>query len=80
MNTITVKIPEDLDAELAAMAESRRTTKSEVVREALIAALRQSSVQEKPSAYNAMKGACGIVKDGPPDLSTNKKHLREYGK
>ena len=76
MNTITVKIPEDLEVRLAAEAESRHTTKSEVVR----AALRRSSGKGKRSAYAAMKGGCGLVKEGPPDLSTNKKHLREYGK
>ena len=80
MNTITVKIPEDLDAKLEVEADSRRVSKSEVVREALIAALDRSSTREAPSAYNAMKGACGIVDDGPTDLSTNKKHLRGYGK
>jgi Arc/MetJ-type ribon-helix-helix transcriptional regulator len=80
MNTITVKIPEDLEVRLAAEAESRHTTKSEVVRAALVAALRRSSGKGKRSAYAAMKGGCGLVKEGPPDLSTNKKHLREYGK
>ena len=80
MSTITVKLPEDLDARLEAEADSRRVSKSQVVREALVSALNRSSTQEAPSAYNAMKGACGIVDDGPPDLSTNKEHLRNYGK
>jgi Arc/MetJ-type ribon-helix-helix transcriptional regulator len=79
VSTITVKIPEELDARLEAAAKSRRTTKSEVVREALAAALRRPG-KGKRSAYAAMKGACGLVKEGPPDLSTNKKHLRGYGK
>ena len=80
VNTITVKIPENLDVQLEAEAEARHISKSEVVREALISALRRSSKRKRPSAYSAMKGACGIVKEGPVDLSTGKKHLGGYGK
>jgi hypothetical protein len=32
------------------------------------------------SAYDAMKDGCGIVKGGPRDLASNKKHLAGYGR
>ncbi len=32
------------------------------------------------SAHELMKDGCGMVRSGKGDLSTNKKHLRGYGK
>jgi hypothetical protein len=32
------------------------------------------------SAHELMKDGCGIVRSGKRDLSTNKRHLRGYGK
>jgi hypothetical protein len=32
------------------------------------------------SAHDLMKDGCGIVRSGKGDLSTNKEHLRGYGK
>lgn len=36
--------------------------------------------QRQVSAYDAMKDGCGIVKEGPRDLASNKKHLTDYGR
>ena len=74
MSVITVKIPDELNASLELEAKARRVSKSEVVREALTEFLARQQMRSR-SAYDAMKSACGVVKKGPPDLSTNKKYL-----
>ena len=79
MTTITCKIPTALDAELEAVADKRRVSKSVVVRQALETTLKQQ--KDAPvSAFDLMKDGCGIVKGGPADRSWNKKHLKGYGR
>ena len=36
--------------------------------------------RKQVSAYDAMADGCGIVKGGPRDLASNKKHLAGYGR
>ena len=57
--------------------EARRsgTSKGEVVREAIRQRLKTKS---KPTAFDALSALCGIM-EGPPDLSTNKKYLANFG-
>lgn len=80
MATITCKIPQALDAELEAVAEKRGVSKSVVLREALAANLHQQNAAAKVSAFDAMRAACGVVKGGPKDRSSNKRHLKGYGR
>jgi len=77
MTTITCKIPETLSAHLAALARERRVPKSQIVREALAANFRRNKSQL--SAFDLMKDACGIVKGGPKDYASNRRHLRGFG-
>jgi len=80
MTTITCKLPENLDAQLEAVAEKRGISKSHLVREAIEENLRKEKKRVKLSAYDVMKAACGIVKGGPRDLASNPKYLKGFGR
>ena len=77
MTTITCKIPDQISAHLNAVAHQRRVPKSQIVREALAATLRKT--KPKVSAFDLMKDACGIVKGGPKDYASNRRHLKGFG-
>jgi len=79
MTTLTLKIPEGLAAELTAEARQRHLSKSEIARDALTSYLNSKKPKSKPSCYDLMEPFVGCVKDGPADLSTNKKHLKGFG-
>src|SRR5437763_286907 len=78
MTTITCKIPDKLGAHLDAAARQRRVSKSQIIREAIVAVLRK----KKPavSAFDLIKDACGIIQGGPKDYASDSRHLREFGK
>ena len=38
------------------------------------------AAKEPPSAYEALKDACGCVDSGVPDLASNPKHLKGFGR
>lgn len=80
MRTITCKLPEILDAELAAVAGKRGISKSDLVREAIEENLKKEKRRTRVSAYEVMKDACGIIKGKPRDLATNPKHLKGFGR
>jgi predicted transcriptional regulator len=80
MTTLTLKVPIELAAKLSQASAARRVSKSRIVREALEKALRREDSHPPISAYDAMKAGLGVVKEGPRDLSTNKKHMARFGK
>ena len=69
-NTLTVRLPEELLERLR--EKSRRTgiPMGRVVRESLEAAL-------EPDVTQAWRKYVGILKDGPPDLSSRKGYSRK---
>jgi predicted transcriptional regulator len=75
MLTLTVKVPRDLVPRLDAVARRRRTTRSAVVREALIAA----AAAEGPTLGELAADLIGVI-DGPGDLSTNPAYLEDLGR
>lgn len=77
MTTITCKIPDEVRAHLEAAARQRRVPKSQIVREAIVASLRK----KKPSvsAFDLIKDACGIIKGGPKDYASHRRHLKGFG-
>ena len=79
MKTISVKIPEDLDLKLTAVAEKRRESKSALIRDALDHLVKSSEAITPNSCLDLAKDLIGSV-DGPADLSYNKKHLKGYGR
>ena len=78
MKTLTVKVPEDLDLKLAAMAAKRGESKSNLIRTALEAIVNANERIVPNSCLDLAKDIVGSV-EGPPDLSYNKEHLKGYG-
>ena len=79
MRTLSVKLPNALDAKLSAFAQVRGVSRSEVVREALEALLVRNRGVRKASALALAKDLAGCVA-GPGDLSFNKDHMKDYGR
>jgi len=73
---LTIRIGEDLGTRLRQRAKADVVDQSEIVRIAL-----EKYLDPPTSAYEAFKtaGLIGIVKGGPPDVSTNKKHMEGFG-
>jgi Arc/MetJ-type ribon-helix-helix transcriptional regulator len=78
MQTISMRLPDDLLVDLEREAKTRRVTKSSVVRESLEKTLRSKS--GKPvSAYDLAKDLAGKFKGAPRDLATNPKYMKGFG-
>jgi predicted transcriptional regulator len=73
---LTIRISDDLKNRVKERAKAAGTDESEIVRLAL-----EQYVTPPMSAYEAAKraGLIGIVKGGPTDLSTNKRHMEGFG-
>lgn len=76
MRTMTLKIPEDLFAEIASEARVRNISKSQVVRERLA---KRRTTKNKGSLWNQMEDLVIESDSLPADLSSNKAHLKSYG-
>ena len=75
MRTVSFKLPERLDDALNDLARRRKSSRSALVREAL-ETLAKGTHRSVTSVVNELVGSL----DGPADLSTNPKHMDEYGK
>ena len=78
MKTLTVKVPEELDLKLAAVAKKMGESKSNLIRTAIEHVVISSSGITANSCLDLAKDLVGSL-DGPTDLSHNKKHLAGYG-
>lgn len=78
MRTISLKLQEDLDSRLTAVARRRGEPRSAVIREALKTYLDATGDPAAGSCLELVADLAGCVK-GPGDLSFNPKHLRGYG-
>jgi Ribbon-helix-helix protein, copG family len=75
VKTLTVKLPDPLFAEIASAAKARKISKSAIVRERLT-----RSRNDGDSLWNRMEDLV-IERDPlPADLSSNKAHMKKYGK
>jgi len=79
MKTLTLRIDEALYAKVLSISKRRKTTKSEVVREALTVCFEKGNVSSKGSAFELAHDLAGTVA-GPTDLSVNKIHLNGFGR
>ena len=79
MQTISLKLPEDLLADLARAAKARRVTKSAVVRDSLEKALRGGPPGGDASCYDLARDLAGKVKGLPRDLATNPTYMQGFG-
>ena len=77
MITTSLKVPEPLAAEIAAVARRRGISKSALIREAVRTFL--STEQAEPrSALDRMHDLVGAF-EGPEDLSTNPEYMKGFG-
>ena len=72
MQTLVLRIPDDLAADLEAEARRLNSTKSQVAR-ARLAAGGQASIKKK-TGFDLIRDLVGTDTSGPGDLSTRKKH------
>jgi Ribbon-helix-helix protein, copG family len=79
MKILSLKLPDELEQELSAQARSRGTTKSEVVRAALVDFLAKAPEPNKGSFLDLAGDLVGCL-EGPEDLSSNKSYLDQYGR
>ncbi|HSI14560.1 MAG TPA: CopG family transcriptional regulator [Chthoniobacter sp.] len=85
MKTITIKVPDFLNASLDAAAASKKTTKSEIVRDLLMQALptkgaSSSPKMARPSLHDRLRKYQGAGPSGVKDLASNPAHLADYGR
>jgi Arc/MetJ-type ribon-helix-helix transcriptional regulator len=77
MKTLTVRLPENLIAQIEAESRRRRLSKSDVVRERLTEPKRGG---HRSTLLDAVADIIGSVDELPPDLSARKKkYLRSTG-
>jgi len=79
MQTISLKLPENLLADLKREAKARRVSMSALVRESVEATLRHRSRRGAASCYDLARDLAGTVKGLPRDLATNPKHMEGFG-
>jgi Arc/MetJ-type ribon-helix-helix transcriptional regulator len=77
MTTVSLKLPEALLQELEQAAAARGVPKSEIIRQSLERSLKKDRrIKKRISCLDLARDLAGHF-DGPPDLSTNKKHFKE---
>ncbi len=74
MRVVSVKLSKELDEKVTALARRRRASRSEILREA-IASFADSPMRSVTDAAGDLVGSLR----GPPDLSTNRRHLAGFG-
>jgi predicted DNA-binding protein len=79
MQTISVKLPDDLSAQLTKMARTMRVTKSFLVREGLEKVLGEQPEAGTISCYDLARDLAGSVKGLPRDLARNPKYMDGFG-
>lgn len=77
MKTFTVKLDEPSEQWLADQARKLGRTKSDIMRDLI--ARQRATRNRRRSLHDIMQDVCGSVKGAPRDLSTNKKHLADFG-
>ena len=78
MRTVSLKLPDEIDARLEARARHLGRSKSDITREALTRLL-DEDMSQRGSSLDLVRDLVGSV-NGPGDLSVNKKHMRKYGR
>lgn len=79
MRTISLKLPDDLLAELEREAKARHVTKSVVVRESLETAIRRRPGRRAATCFDLARDLAGSLKGLPRDLAHNPKYMEGFG-
>jgi predicted transcriptional regulator len=77
MQTISLKLPDDLLADLEREAKARHVTKSVLVRQSLETALRRR--RRAASCFDLAQDLAGSLKKLPRDLAHNPKYMDGFG-
>ena len=80
MKTLSLRIPEKLDRQIALEVSRRRVSKSVLVRELLARRLGGTSPSRKQPSFLDLAGDLLGRRSGPGDLSTNPKYMKDFGK
>ncbi len=79
MKNVSLKLPDDLNARLERLAKRRGAAKSDIIREALESYLADGKHGRRLSIADLAADLVGSI-EGPPDLATNPKYMRGFGK
>jgi len=79
MKNISLKLPEELHFTLEHIAKQRGAAKSDVVRDALEAYFAGAKNGSRMSIADLAGDLAGCI-EGPPDLATNPKYMRGFGR
>ena len=79
MRTISLKLPDDLLAELSAQAKAKRVTKSALVREGLHRVLFEHSSSHPRSCFDLAHDFVGKIVGLPEDLADDPKYMEGFG-
>jgi len=81
MNTLSIKIPESLEAQLSQLSQQSHVSKSELVRRALLAFIAQGkNTMPVVSALDQAGDLVGCFSGGPKDLSSNPAYMQDFGR
>lgn len=78
MKTLRIKVSEELDVKLEAVAGQRNESKSSLIRAAIEGLVEDDGTTMSNSCLDLARDLSGCF-EGAEDLSYNKKYLRGYG-
>jgi predicted DNA-binding protein len=79
MRTISLRLPDEILAQLDAEAKARGVTRSFLVRESLEKVLHKESSGGAVSCYDLARDLAGAIKGLPEDLAGNPKYMEGFG-
>jgi hypothetical protein len=79
MRTISLKLPDELLAEVEREAKARRVTKSVVVRDSLERVLRRPPGRRTATCFDLARHLAGSIKGLPRDLAHDPKYMQGFG-
>ncbi len=82
MSTLTIKVPPELEQQIARASHGEQISKSELVRRAIVAYVsrRSGSAPAFVSALDQAGDLVGCFEGGPKDLASHPKHMKDFGK
>ncbi|NQW04128.1 MAG: hypothetical protein HQ485_08875 [Acidobacteria bacterium] len=82
MKPRSLKMSKELEASLRARAKAKGVSDSFVMREALVEYLAESEAgsEKAPRSFAALASDLAGCVDGPSDLSTDSRHLNQFGR
>ncbi|MCA1785344.1 MAG: ribbon-helix-helix domain-containing protein [Desulfobacteraceae bacterium] len=78
MSTLTLKVPDVLNAQLKSYAKQKGLSKSEIVRMALSEYFSRDNIPFEGSILDLSEDLAGSI-EAPSDISSNKDYLEGYG-